>query len=131
MYFHASARIVEQHPDLDSVIERIDALLYRIGATPIRPGVLADHLDVEEHLLERVLAAYESSHVVRKTTQWYCGICDVLIKQSDRPWCDICERGPSANDAYFEDVYLMVEPVVRFDMVAGIASEATEARVLF
>lgn len=132
MYFQKSVAIASAHKALEPQIEQIDQHIYDIGDHPIRPDLLADLLEIEQKLLERILRLYVGAGTLRPDNRRYCCDCDTLIDDDEASECDNCEVVFASSIPAQIDVYVAVDPVVRTDDLDGeAANEPIAVRVKF
>lgn len=119
MYFQKSAAIAKAHKGLGRHIQDIDQHIYEIGAHPIRPDLLADLLDVDQAMLERILGLYVSAGTLRSETCRYCDNCETLLEDEHAKECDNCEAAFASIPPAAVGVFIATDPVIRTDEIAA------------
>ena len=113
MFLPQSDAIAEAHTSNTSEIERVDELIYTIGAFPVRADQMCDNVGMRRVLFERILSLYVSAGVLRKERRRYCSACESLIELDDDDICDSCEAlfKQKAPDVF--EVFVAADPIIR------------------
>src|ERR1039458_2941081 len=84
MFFRECARLAEQHPDLASVFERLDAQLRAMGtAEAIRYDDLARFLNIDTHQTRSALDMFAQEGLLRRVEMIECPYCQMAALRSD------------------------------------------------
>src|ERR1035437_7279172 len=102
MFFTECARIAEQHPDLASVLEQLDAQLRAMGtAEVIRSDDLASFLNVDPNQMRSVVDIFDQEGVLRRVEMIECAFCQMAalrpeyqeaLDEDDEYRCTSCDR---------------------------------------
>jgi hypothetical protein len=102
MFFTECARLAEQHPDLASVLEQLDARLRAMGtAEVIRYDDLASFLNVDPNQMRSVLDMFAQEGVLRRVEMIECAYCQMAalrseyqeaLDEDDEYRCTSCDR---------------------------------------
>lgn len=102
MFFTECARLAEQHPDLASVFERLDAQLKAMGtAEVIRSEDLASFLDIDPNRIRSALDMFAQEGLLSRLEMIECKYCQMAALRSeyqealdeyDEYRCTSCDR---------------------------------------
>jgi hypothetical protein len=102
MYFRECERLVQQHPDLASVFERIDGQLGQMGPPEvIRPGDLASFLSIDPNKVRSALDLLVRERLLSRSEMIECANCEMAaphadyqaaLDEQDEYRCTSCDR---------------------------------------
>ena len=102
MFFTECARIAEQHPDLASVLEQLDAQLRAMGtAEVIRSDDLASFLSIDPNQMRSALDMFAQEGVLGRIEMIECTYCQMAalrseyqeaLDEDDKYRCTSCDR---------------------------------------
>ncbi len=84
MFFTECARLVEQHPDLASVFERLDSKLVTMGtAEVIRTDDMASFLSIDPNQMRSALDMFAQAGVLDRVEMIECTHCEMAALRSE------------------------------------------------
>jgi hypothetical protein len=107
MFYSESDTIAADHPELADQIRSVDRYLYELGEQLFRLEPMADLLDVEPRVLERLLKLYEAHGVVERVEIFNCPEDGEILEANEEGflWCDVCETDYQPDECEREIAY--------------------------
>lgn len=136
MYFTECARLVERHPDLAGVVERIDAQLQDMGTAKVmRAEDFASFLGVDPNQVTSVFDLLAQDRLLLREEMIECPHCRMVVlrseyddamKEEGEYSCSDCERPLSRKEAQAITTYRHGEHWPQVEPIPAV-SEASEA----
>jgi|GEM_PF-3315955 len=108
MYFTECASLAERHPNLASTVQKLDALLEKMGtAEVLRADDLASFLKVDQNQVGSILEMLADAAVLRRDERIECCHCrmtalqseyDVAVDDDDEYTCTSCDQTLTDQD---------------------------------
>ena len=84
MFFRECARLVEQHPDLASVFDRLDSKLETMGtAEVVRTDDIASFLNIDPNQMRSALDMFGQAGVLDRVEMIECTHCEMAVFRSE------------------------------------------------
>lgn len=107
MFYPESGDIAAKHPELGTLVQRVDRLLGELGEGYARLEQMADLLGTSPSAVQRLLRLYEAQEVVEETSIALCPRDGEIVEARDEGalWCDICEEEHQPEECEHEIAY--------------------------